>query len=57
MNIKQLRELIKDLPDELPVEVNIVPEGCYYDEDVSAFIYKDYACVERSLIITVGDLE
>ena len=58
MNIKQLKELIKDQPDDLPVEVNIVDQGQYYSDDISAFIYEDnkYPC-DRAFVITVGDSE
>ncbi len=57
MNIKKLKELIKDLPDEMKVEVNIVSEGEYYDTDVSAFVWNDYDETKRVLVITVGDEE
>lgn len=57
MNMGQLKDLIKDLPDAMLVEVNIVSEGRYYDEDVSAFVYDGDSCQERTLIITVGDSE
>ena len=57
MNIKELKELIKDLPDTILVEVNIVSEGLYYEDDVSAFVYDDDIYPARTLIITVGDSE
>ena len=57
MNIKELKKLIQDLPDEMKVEVNIVSEGEYYDEDVSAFVYHNNSDNNGILIITVGDSE
>lgn len=57
MNIKQLKKLIKDLPDDAKVEVNIVSQGEYYDTDVSAFNYYEAETDRDVLIITVGDSE
>jgi len=58
MNIKQLKKLIKDLPDEMLVEVNIISEGTYYDADVGAIVWSDRPYTNnRVLIITVGDDE
>lgn len=57
MNIKQLKEIINNLPDNTPVEINIVSEGEYYDEGVDAFVYYNDNGFDKALVITVGDSE
>ena len=59
MNVKQLKELIAHLPDDLPVHVNDVQAGKYSDEDIDAFFYVPTlkSADENALVITVGDTD
>lgn len=56
MNIGELRSLIKDLPDELPVHVNDVDLGKFSDARIGAFEYEGDKAAgdERAFVIMVG---
>jgi hypothetical protein len=54
MNIRSLKELIRDLPDDLPVHVNDEEDGKYTD-NVDAFFFKGNDEDQPALIIVIQE--